>query len=63
MICSDLVGNKLFIQRTPYQTLGQGLKVVEEASVFQIVRLFQIARMEAEDEGFVEVIKNKQRAN
>ena len=37
--------------------------MVEEASVFQIVRLFQIARMEAEDEGFVEVIKNKQRAN
>ena len=63
MIESLLVGNKLFLQRTPYQTLGQGLKVVEEASVFQIVGLFQIARMEAEDEGFVEVIKNKQRAN
>ena len=37
--------------------------MAEEASVFQIVGLFQIARMEAEDEGFVEVIKNKQRAN
>ena len=35
--------------------------MVEEASVFQIVRLFQIARMEAEDEGFVEVkMKYKQ---